>query len=48
MRTSACRCPCGCMLPPMMPKLISGAPSCVRKAGMPVWNGRLPPPTTFG
>ena len=40
--------PCGCMLPPITPKLITGWPSLVRKAGMMVWNGRLPGATTFG
>jgi hypothetical protein len=32
------------MLPPITPKLITGWPSFVRKAGMMVWNGRLPGP----
>ena len=48
MRTSVCRWPCGCMLPPITPKLICGWPSLVRNAGMMVWNGRLPGPTTLG
>jgi hypothetical protein len=32
------------MLPPITPKLITGWPSLVRKAGMMVWKGRLPGP----
>ena len=48
MRTSVCMWPCGCMLPPITPKLMTGAPSLVRKAGMMVWNGRLPGATRFG
>jgi DNA-binding response OmpR family regulator len=43
-----CRWPCGCMLPPITPKLICGWPSFVRKPGMMVWNGRLPGATTLG
>ena len=48
MRTSVCRWPCGCMLPPITPKLICGWPSLVRNAGMMVWNGRLPGATQLG
>jgi len=47
-RSSVCRCPCGCMLPPITPKLICGLPSFIRNAGMIVWNGRLPGSTQFG
>ena len=30
------------MFPPMTPKLMTGCPWRVRKAGMMVWKGRLP------
>ena len=43
-----CAWPCGCMLPPITPKLITAFPSLVTKPGMMVWNGRLPGPTWFG
>ena len=33
--------PCGCMVPPITPKLATGWPSLVMKPGMMVWNGRL-------
>ena len=36
------------MLAPITPKLMTGCPSLVRKAGMMVWNGRLPGATRFG
>ena len=42
MFTSTWTCPCGCMSPPITPKLISGWPSRVMNAGMMVWKGRLP------
>ena len=32
----------------MMPNDSTGAPSFVMNPGMMVWNGRLPPPTSFG
>ncbi|MNT48888.1 hypothetical protein D3C72_1856980 [compost metagenome] len=35
-------------MPPMTPKLMTGAPSRIRKPGMMVWKGRLPPATTLG
>ena len=35
------------MSPPITPKLMTGLPPRVRKPGMMVWNGRLPPSTTL-
>ena len=51
--SSSCTWPCGCIEPPMTPKLSHGAsppaPSgCVTNAGMMVWNGRFPGATVFG
>ena len=43
-----CTWPGGWIGPPMTPKAASGAPSRVRKPGMIVWNGRLPPPISLG
>ena len=37
MRTMTCAWPCGCMVPPITPKLITGAPSLVTNPGMMVW-----------
>ena len=37
----------GCIQPPMMPKGPTGLPSFVRKPGMIVWYGRLPPRSAF-
>ena len=37
--------PCGCMAPPIRPKVATGLPSLVMKAGMMVWNGRFFGPT---
>ena len=45
---TTCRWPCGCMWPPITPNGPTGRPPWVRKPGMIVWNGRLPPATTFG
>ena len=42
MLISTCTWPCGCMAPPMTPKDSHGLPWRVTKAGMMVWNGRLP------
>ena len=38
----------GCTVPPMLPKVISGAPSFITKPAMIEWNGRLRGATTFG
>ena len=43
-----CTCPGGWIGPPITPNAASGAPSRVRKPGMIVWNGRLPPAISFG
>ena len=40
--------PCGCIAPPIRPKVATGLPSLVMKAGMIVWYGRLPGPTSLG
>ena len=40
--------PCGCMAPPIRPKVATGLPSLVMKAGMMVWNGRFFGPTSLG
>jgi hypothetical protein len=37
-----CAWPCGCIAPPITPKLAYGLPPLVMNAGMMVWNGRLP------
>jgi hypothetical protein len=43
-----CRCPWGCMKPPMTENVANRRPSCSASPGMMVWYGRLPPATTFG
>ena len=48
MRTIICVCPCGCMLPPIKPKLMTGAPFRVTNPGMMVWKGRFPGATWLG
>ena len=45
MRLNTCMWPCGCMAPPIRPKVATGRPSLVMKAGMMVWNGRFFGPT---
>src|SRR5712671_4592966 len=48
MRENTCMWPCGCMAPPIRPKVATGLPSLVMKAGMMVWNGRFFGPTGSG
>ena len=43
-----CACVSGCTLPPMLPNVITGAPSFITKPAMIVWNGRLCGATMFG
>jgi len=43
-----CACVSGCTLPPMLPNVISGAPSFMTNPAMMVWNGRLRGATILG
>ena len=48
MRLMTCVWPCGCMVPPITPKLMTGSPLFVTKPGMMVLSGRFDGPTRFG
>ena len=48
MRLTTCVWPCGCIVPPMTPKMMTGSPSLVTKPGMMVLSGRFDGPTRFG